>query len=257
MDWDLWIGPAPYRPFHTAYHPVQWRGWWDFGSGTVADMACHSFHVFFKPLRFTERAPRTIYGYRSYRRPEDTREDRHAGLEVIPTPECESHANMVTWEFPGIGDLPPINVHWYDGGMRPIRPAELDKRISMPASGILFVGDKGKMLSGGGSQDLLLPAKDFRNFQRPPKTLPRSIGHYREWTQGCKTGKPTNCPMAFGAQMTEMALLGTIAIRVIPKKVGNGWPVKVLEWDAEAMRITNDEEANSYVNPPYRSGWSL
>jgi hypothetical protein len=151
-----------------------------------------------------------------------------------------------------------MNLYWYDGGMRPLRPMELDKRSPMGAFGTLFVGEKGKLLSGfSGGGDILLPVERFRDFQRPPKTLPRTIGHYREWTQGCKTGKPTNCPIQFGAKMTELGLLGAIAIRKIPPKVGNGWDAGVLEWDSEAMRITNDAEANGWVNPPYRAGWAL
>ncbi len=128
----------------------------------------------------------------------------------------------------------------------------------MPAAGLLFIGDNGKMLTAyEGGNEILLPKDKFRDFQRPPKTLPRTIGHYQEWTRGCKTGERTNCPMEFGSRMTELALLGTMAIRKIPAEVRNGWDAAVLEWDAEAMRITNDPEANEWVNPPYRAGWSV
>jgi predicted dehydrogenase len=249
MDWDLWVGPAPMRPYHSAYHPVRWRAWWDFGSGDVGDMACHTLHTFYNALRLGERPPKLVHAYRSYLR-------SRSGLVV--TPESTSHATEVTWEFPATGDMPAMNLYWYDGGMRPLKPVELDKRIPMPARGTLFVGEKGKLLSGfGGGGDMLLPVQKFHDFQRPLKTLSRTIGHYREWTQGCKTGKRTNCPIEFGAKMTELALLGAIAVRKIPRNVGNGWDVGVLEWDAEAMRITNDAEANGWVNPPYRVGWSI
>jgi predicted dehydrogenase len=248
MDWDLWIGPAPYRPYHPIYHPANWRPWWDFGSGTVGDMGCHTFHVYFNELQLG--APTAVYGYGS---------TRHEGFfKPVETPECQSHANMVVWEFPARGNLPPLNVHWYDGGMRPTRPMELDHRIALPRTGLLFVGEKGKLLAGysggratrgGADGGLLLPASKFGDFPAPPRTLPRTANHYREWTQACKTGSPTACPIDLGCQLTEMALLGALALRA-----GTG---RLLEWDAKTMRITNDEEANSYVNPPYRAGWSL
>ena len=247
MDWDLWIGPAPYRPYHSAYHPWRWRPWWDFGSGTVGDMGCHTFHVYFKELQLD--APAAVYGCGS---------TRCEGFSTrVETPECQSHANMVTWEFPARGKLPPLQVHWYDGGMKPHRPIELDYSLAMPPSGLFFVGEKGKLIAdyGGGnpfgrrglSGGLLLPEDEFRDFQDPPKTLRRCNDHYVEWTQACKSGARTVCPIEFGCEMTEMALLGALALRT----------GRVLEWDAKAMRITNDEKANRLVDPPYRAGWSL
>ena len=129
----------------------------------------------------------------------------------------------------------------------------------MPESGILFVGERGKMLSGfSGGGDLLLPTANFRDYQRPAPTLPRTAGHYREWTEGCKTNKPTNCPLELGCRMTEVALLGTIALRtLVPRQERLGWPAKILQWDATAMQITNDDAANDCVSPPYREGWSI
>ncbi len=249
MDWDLWIGPAPFRPFHPAYHPWRWRPWWDFGSGTVGDMGCHTFHVYFRELRLG--APRAVYGCGSVR--------REGMSTAVPTPECQSHANMVTWEFPARGELPPLQVHWYDGGLKPHRPMELDRKVTLPSSGLLFVGEKGKLLAAytggnflsgrGRSGGLLLPEESFRDFPEPSKTLPRVPDHYGEWVQAAKTGSRTVCPIEFGCEMTEMALLGALALRA-----GEG---RVLEWDAEAMKITNDPEMDRYVDPPYRLGWTL
>jgi hypothetical protein len=182
----------------------------------------------------------------------------------VATPECQSHANMVTWEFPERGDRPPLNVHWYDGGMKPHRPVELDPKLTMPNSGLLFVGEKGKLLAGysggnpfrtsdgdapqrGVNGGLLLPEEKFRDFEDPPKTLRRVPEHYREWTEACKSGDRTVCPIEFGCEMTEMGLLGSLALRT----------GRVLEWDAGAMRITNDEEANRLLDPGYQNGWSL
>jgi hypothetical protein len=248
MDWDLWIGPAPYRPYHSAYHPCNWRPWWDFGTGTVGDMACHTLHAYFKELQLG--APSTVYGRGSI---------RHKGFfQFVSTPECQSHANTVTWEFPARAELPPLSVHWYDGGMKPHRPGELDNRIQLPDSGLLFVGEKGKLIAGysGGNPfgrtrgiagGLLLPEKKFRDFQQPARTLYRCSEHYREWTQACKTGGRTVCPIEFGCEMTEMALLGALALRTR----------RVLAWDAKAMRVTNHADANKFVDPPYRDGWTL
>lgn len=253
MDWDLWIGPAPYRPYHSAYHPANWRPWWDFGSGTVGDMGCHTFHVYFNELKLG--SPSMVYGYGS---------TVHKGFfQPVVTPECQAHANMVTWEFPARGELPPLDVHWYDGGMRPPRPRELDRGTEMPVTGLMFVGEEGKLMAGysGGNPrgrrggdpprgiagGLLLPEDKFRDFPQPKKTLDRCQDHYRQWTEACKTGARTVCPIEFGCEMTEMALLGALALRT----------GRVLQWDAKAMRVTNDEEANRLVDPPYRDGWTL
>ncbi|MHC4559407.1 MAG: Gfo/Idh/MocA family protein [Planctomycetota bacterium] len=248
MDWDLWIGPAPFRPYHSTYHPANWRPWWDFGTGTVGDMACHTLHTYFKELQLG--APTNVYGYGS---------TRHEGFfRFVSTPECQSHANMCTWEFPARGKLPALTAHWYDGGMRPHRPDDLAPGTNLPSSGIMFIGTEGKLIAGysGGNPfgksrgingGLLLPEKKFRHFQQPPKTMRRCNDHYREWTQACKTGERTVCPIEFGCEMTEMALLGTLALRTR----------RVLTWDVKAMRVTNHKEANKLVDPEYRAGWSL
>jgi predicted dehydrogenase len=251
MDWDLWIGPAPFRPYHSAYHPENWRPWWDFGSGTVGDMACHTMHIYFRELQLG--APKIVYGDGS------TRYDGF--FQFVSTPECQGSANMVTWEYPARGNLPPMKLHWYDGGMKPHRPDELDKKMELTKSGLLFVGEKGKLIAGyyggnpfnkqgrGFAGGLLLPEENFKDFQQPPKTLRRceQTEHYHEWTQACKQGKPTICPIEFGCEMTEVALLGALALRI----------KRVLEWDSQAMRVTNNEQANSLVDPPYRTGWSI
>jgi hypothetical protein len=259
MDWDLWLGPAPFRPYHSAYHPWKWRPWWDFGSGTVGDMGCHTFHAYFSELQLG--APKTVYGYGS------TRNDGF--FKPVATPECQSNANMVVWEYPARGNLPPLKMFWYDGGMKPHRPEEYDHGLQMPRTGIIFVGEKGKLMTGYGGGNplrsrpgiadsgptrglpggLLLPEDKFRDFQQPPKTLPRCDreNHYTEWTQACKSGGRTVAPIEFGCQLTEIALLGALALRT----------GKLLEWDSEAMRVTNDEAANSLIDMPYRNGWSL
>lgn len=167
---------------------------------------------------------------------------------------------MVSWKYPARGNLPPLNLHWYDGGMKPNRPDELDDDLALLNMGLLFVGEQGKLIasySGGNPYGnrrgfrggLLLPEKKFRDFEQPPRTLHRceAKDHYRKWTQGCKTGKKTVCPIEFGAEMTEVALLGALSLRA----------QRMIQWDAQAMRVTNSQQANQFVDPPYRAGWTL
>jgi hypothetical protein len=241
MNWDAWIGPAPFRPYNSAYHPETWRPWWDFGDGTVGDMACHTLHMFFRELQLG--APARIYAWGS------TRSESY--MKRLPTPECQGNANVVTWEFPARGTLPPLKVHWYDGGIKPLPPEGVPPdALALRPDGILFVGENGVMQTGyyGSSKPLLLtPKEKFQDFQPPPKTLRRveQSNHYTEWTTACKTGAETVCPLEFGCELTEMALLGTLALRT-------GTP---LEWDAAGMRVTNDDEANRHLDPPCRAGW--
>jgi predicted dehydrogenase len=240
MNWDLWVGPAPYRPFHSAYHPELWRPWWDFGDGTVGDMACHALHMFFKELQLD--APVLVYGNGSTR--------CESYMTPLKTPECQGGANVVTWEFGARGGLPPLKLHWYDGGMKPLPPEGVPPASLARRDGILFVGEKGVMQTdfyGSVKPVLLAPKEKFADFQPPPKTLRRckQSDHYTEWTTACKTGAETVCPLDFGCQMAELALLGALALRT-------GVP---LEWDAKAMRVTNNSDANRYVDPPYRAGW--
>jgi hypothetical protein len=143
--------------------------------------------------------------------------------------------------------------------MKPHRPTELDNNQRLPSSGLLFVGEKGKLIAGYGGGNpfgrrdrgfdggVLLPEDKFRDFEQPAKTMRRCESHYTEWTRACKTGGRTVCPVEFGCEMTELALLGTLALRTR----------RVLAWDAKEMRITNNEEANDLVDPPYRKGWTL
>jgi hypothetical protein len=196
--------------------------------------------------------PSVVYGNGSIR--------NNGWFKPLSTPECQSQANMITWEYPVRGDLPPLNVHWYDGGLKPHRPQELDFSLNLPKSGLLFVGEHGKIISGYGGGNpfnengrtlnggLLLPENKFRDFEEPVATLPRIADHYGNWTNACKTGSDTDCPIVFGCEMTEIALLGALALRTD----------QLLEWDAKAMRVTNrDEKVNTLVDPEYRKGWTI
>jgi predicted dehydrogenase len=233
LDWNLWLGPAPYRPYHPAYAPFVWRGWWDFGSGGLGDMGIHNLAPVFSALKLG--APSII---------------RASSTPVYP--DSVTSACMVQYQFPARGDMPAVKLHWYDGGMRPERPDELPEDQELDAEdGVIFVGDKGKMLvKGWGGQEVhLLPGSLDTEYKRPPKTLPRSKnGHYHEWIEACKTGSETRSNFGFSGPLTEAVQLGVVCVR-------NGG--SELHWDAENMKITNDPDANKLLHYEYRKGWSL
>jgi predicted dehydrogenase len=232
LDWDLWLGPAPNRPYHPAYVPFAWRGWWDFGSGGLGDMGVHNLAPVFTALKLT--APTWV-----------------ESSSTLVYPETLPLACTVHYQFPARGDLPPVKVHWYDGGILPARPEELEDDRSLPRDdGIIFVGDRGKMLvtGWGGESPRLIPEKRMSEYKRPPKSLPRSIGHYEEWIKACKEGTPTESSFDFAGPLTESLLLGTISVRLGGAK---------LYWDAAGMTVSNVKEANQYLHYEYRKGWSL
>ncbi|MCX6925613.1 MAG: Gfo/Idh/MocA family oxidoreductase [Verrucomicrobia bacterium] len=232
LDWDLWLGPAPVRPYHPVYVPFSWRGWWDFGTGGLGDMGIHNLAPVFSALKLG--APESVQA---------------SSTPVFP--ETVPLAAIVHYQFPARADMPPLKLHWYDGGLLPQRPDELEENRELDhEDGILLIGDKGKMLvtGWGGEHPRLLPASLDKDYKRPPQTLPRSIGHYQEWVQACKTGSPTRSNFGFSGPLTEAVLLGSVCIR-------NGGD-KLL-WDAENLKITNDSDANKLLHYEYRKGWSL
>jgi predicted dehydrogenase len=232
LDWDLWLGPAAWRPYSPAYLPFVWRGWWDFGSGGLGDMGIHNIAPVFSALKLG--APESI-----------------AGSSTPVYPESVPVACMVHYQFPARGDMAPVQLHWYDGGLMPERPVELGQNRELNREdGILFVGDKGKMLvtGWGGEHPRLLPESRDQDYKRPPKTLPRSIGHHEEWIQACKTGSATRSNFDFAGPLTESVLLGSVCIRN-----GGG----KLDWDSENLKFTNDPDANQYLDYEHRDGWKL
>ena len=231
LDWDLWVGPAQYRPYHPVYLPLSWRAWWDFGSGELGDMACHLIDVPFWALDLGH--PATIEAYST-----------NTSSEIAPS------ASIVYYQFPARNQLPPVRLTWYNGGVMPQRPEELEpgRRMGTHYGGVLFVGDKGKILSGSyGKSPRIIPESKMKEYKRPPKSIPRSIGHHKEWVEACKTGKPTGSNFDYAGPLTEIALLGNIAIRTGKKLI----------WDGPDMKITNVPEANDYLQSEYRKGWSL
>jgi len=229
VDWDLWLGPAPYRPYNPAYLPFVWRGWFDFGTGALGDMGCHSFDPIFRALKLGH--PTSVEA---------------SSTEVFK--ETYPLASIVRYRFPARGDMPPVELTWYDGGLKPGRPEELEERQEMGKGGTLFVGDKGEMVGiprrrGG----MLLPRSRRQEYTPPPKTLPRSPGHFEEWIEACKGGKPAGANFEFASLVTEVVLLGNIAVRTGKK----------LRWDGPNLKITNVREANDYLHCEYRQGWTL
>jgi len=233
LDWDLWLGPAPWRPYHPAYAPFKWRGWWDFGSGGLGDMGIHNLAPAFSALNLG--APTSVYG---------------SSTPVFP--DTLPLASVLHYEFPARSGLPPVKLHWYDGGMMPARPEELDDDFDLDREdGLIFVGDKGKMLveGWGGEKPRLIPASRNQSYQRPPKTLPRSVGHHKEWLMACKTGSPTRSNFSdFAGPLTEAVLLGAVCIRMKGAK---------LYWDSANLKVTNETEANKFLHYQYRQGWTL
>ena len=228
LDWDLWLGPAPWRAYNAAYMPFVWRGWWDFGTGALGDMACHLMDGAFWSLKLG-------YPTAVWTEGEPLLKDSAPSWQTVH------------YEFPARGDMPAVKMTWWDAGKKP--PTELfeGKDPGSVSNGSLFIGDKGKMLVNHGNDPVLLPEATFKDFVPPAITLPRSPGHYIEWINACKTGGTTASNFDYAAVMTESVLLGNVAFRV----------GKRIEWDAKRMRATNAPEADQYVRYRYRKGWRL
>ncbi|MFB0525492.1 MAG: Gfo/Idh/MocA family protein [Phycisphaerae bacterium] len=237
LDWDLWLGPAPYRPYHPDYLPFKWRGWVDFGTGALGDMGCHILDPVFWALRLDEVETIEIEATTTHFDPEIMR-------ETYPV------ASIVRYKFPGRGSMPPVKLTWSDGRLRPPRPDDMEIKRKFGGEGALLIGENGNIMHGshGASEVRIVPESKMKAYKLPAKTLPRSQGHHQDWILACKGGKPASSNFNYGGPLTEMVLLGVLAVRNQNRK---------LIWDVKNMRITNDQEANKYVNPPYRKGWTL
>jgi predicted dehydrogenase len=239
LDWDLWLGPAPFRPYHPEYHPTKWRAWLDFGSGALGDMGCHILDPAFWALELGP--PRAVEAT-------STHFDPAVASQTFP------RASIVRYEFPARGSRPPVKLTWYDGRLLPPVPEELEPGRTLPASGALLVGTKGKILHGSHGADgvRLIPEARMQEYKRPPKTLPRVVGtHEGDWIRACKEGPGGTPPCStfeYGGALTEMVLLGLLAIRLKDQR---------LEWDGPNLRFTNSEKANELLHSQYREGWTL
>jgi len=236
LDWDLWVGPAPFRPYHPAYHPGKWRSWTNFGTGVIGDWVCHVVDPVFWTLDLG--APATIEALE----PNDF--DFATQGETFPA------GNVIRFGFPAKAGRPAVELTWYDGPQKPPRPAEFGPEDKLPDIGAIVVGDKGKIRYGshGASTPEIFPEPDPQKFQRKPVRYPRSPGHQKEWIEACKARKPAGSDFSYGGPLTEIALLGVIAMRFRGRK---------LQWDSAGMKFTNCPEANPYLKPPFRAGWGV
>lgn len=226
LDWDLWLGPAPERPFNSVYFPgPKWYRWWDFGNGTMSDLGSHWVDLPFWALKL--KVPTTI----------------EAGGPP-PHPEIAPASMHVTYTYGVRDEMPPLKLTWYQGEDKP--EPWTSNAIPRWDSGVLFVGSKGMLLSDYGKHKLL-PEKDFADFKRPEPFLPKSLGHHAEWIHACKTGAPTTCNFEYAGWLTEANHLGNVAYRTGKK----------LEWDPIRLYASNAPEAERFIRREYRKGWTL
>jgi predicted dehydrogenase len=230
LDWQLWLGPAPERPYHRAYVPHDWRGFWDFGTGALGDMGCHTMNMPYRALRLGY--PTSVV----------------AELDTALNPETAPMGCKVTYEFPARDKLPAVTLYWYERRRPPEKVLQGQKFAS---SGAVLVGSRGSLYSASdyGANLTLLPLAQFKGFQDPKPTLPRSPGHHREWLDAIRGGPPAFSNFVdHAAQLAEVVLLGNVAIRVGGKRV---------VWNAEKMQAVDLEAATPFIRRTYRKGWDL
>ena len=231
LDWDLWLGAAPLRPYNPVYHPRAWRGWFDFGTGALGDMAIHNMDPAFYAL--------------------DLDPPVAASAQTSPL-KRESYPawQIITYEFAAKGNRPAVNILWYDGGKMPPPPKDLDPGMKLDSNGIYFLGEKGTMLCGGWSgMPALFPRQLRLDFVRPPKTIARSPGHRIEWINACKAHRPEDAKagFAYSGPYTESLLVGNLAVRL----------QKRIQWDSAAMKAPDAPEAESLIRKHYRKGFEI
>jgi predicted dehydrogenase len=232
LNWDLWLGPRPHRPYHPDYAPYNWRGWWAFGGGAFGDMACHNIDAAVWALDL--EAPTSVEGFA----PE--------GPDSEVTPFCA----LYHYHFPARGTQPPVRLSWYDGGLRPPVPEwiKADEQLEGGGNGVMFLGENGLIsCAGWGGAPRLFPMELQETYTRPTPSLPRSTGHHRDWIRACKGGPAASSEFGYGARLTEIILLGNAALRSGQK----------LWWDAANLKATNTNAAEPFIKGDYRPGWEI
>lgn len=232
LDWDLWLGPAPWRPYHDAYLPFKWRGWWEYGCGALGDMGCHILDPVNWALKLCP--PTSVEAVMM----------NEVNTATGPASAC------VRYEFPAREDMPPLTLYWYEGGKRPPRPEGIPEgqKLGDDDNGSLLIGDNGFITAGCyGDNARLLPDEKMKDYKMPPQILPRVGDHHANWIEACKGGEPACSNFSYAGPFTEIVLLGNLAMRTIKK----------LEWDGVRMEVTNDVSANDYVRREYRRGWEI
>lgn len=226
VDWDLWIGPAPYRPYDEVYFPgPKWYRWWDFGNGTMSDLGSHWIDLPFWALKLDSPVTIEAFGPK-------------------PHPEIAPASMSAVYEYGERGDLPACKLTWYQGSHKP----EIWNQGGIPkfGSGVLFVGDDGMLISDY-NRHILLPEDKFKDFERPEQFIPDSPGQHQQWLNSCRTGDPTDSPFSYSGPLTEANHLGNVAFRAGRR----------LEWDVKKMTATNCPEADHFLGREPRKGWEL
>ncbi len=236
LDWDLWLGPAPFRAYHPQYAPSKWRKWWDFGVGRLGDMGCHIMDPAFGALDLV--SPLSVQAH-----------PQPFTNQIVP------NGTVVRWEFPKRGNLPPVSMTWHDGYNMPFMPESSKMKEKLPSQGGLYYGEKGtiliphRVLNTPPDKDLprLLSVENIRDVKRPKQLFDRGTNHYQEWVKACKGDGKTSTDFDYSGPLTETILLGNIAAKTGGK----------LSWDSKKFNITNMPEANKLLKREYREGWTL
>ena len=235
LDWDLWLGPAAERPYNPMYVPWNWRGWTPFGTGCIGDWICHVVDPVFWALDLG--APQSVQAEAD-------------GYDPVEHAEVYPPGTAITFEFAAKGDRGPVKLVWYDGNRRPPRPKDLEEGRNPPGTGAVVIGDQGTITYGshGAGGVRIVPEAKMREYKAPEPTLPRVPGHHADWVNAIREGRQAGSPFSYGGPLSELGLLGMIAVRLAGTK---------LEWDGPAMRFTNSDEANRWVKPEARAGWAV
>jgi len=233
LDWDVWLGIAAWRPHSPAYVPHNWRGFPDFGCGAIGDMACHILGTPNMALMLT--APTSV----------ECVKQEGKGKYTFP------RQSVIRFDFPARGSMPPVKIFWHDGlKSRPaIEGVANDELLGdKDTNGSVLMGDKGMVTTGCyGERTRLVPAAKMKDYKLPPQLLTRSPGHYRDWIRACKGGDPACSDFSVAGPFVQWMLLGVISMKFEGK----------LNWDARAMRFTNNNEANKHLRPTFRKGWKF
>lgn len=230
LNWDLWCGPRKPPAFHTAYAPVSWRDFWQFGCGALGDFGCHDLDsaLWALDLGLPERIEMNAAG--------------------VSDPRMAPYGEIGYYDFAARGDQPPVRVSWYGGGLKPPTPEELPADASLPSRGVLFVGSKGVMVCGGaGGRPDIYPLDLREATETPEPSIKRSAGHHRDWVDAIKGGPAASSEFQYGAKLTEITLLGLVAMRT----------GEIIHWDADAMKATGVDKADEMIHGDYRKGWEL
>ncbi len=230
LNWDLWCGPREPPQFNSAYAPVSWREFWMFGCGALGDFGCHDLDSSVWALDL--RAPTTVEMHPAGR----------SDASMAP------YGEIGYFDFAARGDRPPVTITWYSGGLMPKRPAAMPGDRSLPSRGVMFVGTRGVIVCAGADRTpTIYPESQRESVTQPEKTLPRSKGHHRDWIDAIKGGPPASSNFEYGAKLTEITLLGLLALRT----------GEVIRWDFEQMKAPGIADADVIINGTYRPGWEL